>query len=252
SLIIPNSVTSIGSGAFRSCRGLTEVKVSSGNTVYEDREKNAIIEKSTNTIIQGFNCTDLSVLEEVTSIGKSAFAGCSGLTGELIIPDSITSIGNSAFSSCRGLTSVTIGDSVTSIRISAFSYCSGLTSVYIPSSVTTIFASSYSWSPFYNCSSSLVIYTDIANAESVPSGWGTYWNYRSSSATHTTNYGYTLEQYKSAVGLTFAPNSEKISGVEIEAIENGNSYQIDTSYLQKVILEEKEYVALPKKEIEIA
>ncbi|MBR2909799.1 MAG: leucine-rich repeat domain-containing protein, partial [Clostridia bacterium] len=54
SVTIGDSVTSIGFCAFEGCSGLTEVKVSSGNTVYEDRGKNAIIEKSTNTIIQGF------------------------------------------------------------------------------------------------------------------------------------------------------------------------------------------------------
>ena len=41
----------------------------------------------------------------------------------------VTSIGSSAFSGCSGLTSVTIGNSVTSIGWSAFSGCSGLKTV---------------------------------------------------------------------------------------------------------------------------
>ncbi|MBQ0120339.1 MAG: leucine-rich repeat protein, partial [Bacteroidales bacterium] len=45
------------------------------------------------------------------------------------IPNSVTSIGKSAFYKCSGLTSVTIGNSVTSIGSSAFYYCSKLTSV---------------------------------------------------------------------------------------------------------------------------
>ena len=73
----------------------------------------------------------------VTSIGWSAFDGCSGLTG-VTIPDSVTSIGSFAFSGCSGFTSVTIPDSVTSIDSFAFSGCSGLTSVTIPDSVTSI------------------------------------------------------------------------------------------------------------------
>jgi cell surface protein len=50
----------------------------------------------------------------------------------------VTSIGKSAFSYCRGLTSINIPNSVTSIGQYAFSDCSGLTSINIPNSVTSI------------------------------------------------------------------------------------------------------------------
>ena len=70
----------------------------------------------------------MTIPNSVTSIGGSAFSGCSGLTS-VTIPNSVTSIGDYAFSYCSGLTSVTIGNSVTSISSNAFSNCSGLTSV---------------------------------------------------------------------------------------------------------------------------
>ena len=93
-LVIPDSVTNIGSYAFYCCRGLTSVTIGNG----------------------------------VTSIGEYAFCGCTGLTS-VTIPDSVTSIGNRAFEDCTDLTSVTIGNSVTSIGNDAFWYCRGLTSV---------------------------------------------------------------------------------------------------------------------------
>ena len=89
--------------------------------------------------------TSVTIGNSVTSIGGSAFRGCSGLTS-VTIPNSVTSIGSSAFYYCYRLTSVTIGNSVTSIGGSAFSGCSGLTSVTIPNSVTSIGSSA-----FYYC-----------------------------------------------------------------------------------------------------
>ena len=73
----------------------------------------------------------------VTSIGGSAFSGCSGLTS-VTIPNSVESIEGSAFSGCSGLTSVTIPNSVKIIGIYVFQNCSSLTSVTIPNSVTSI------------------------------------------------------------------------------------------------------------------
>ena len=102
-ITIPNSVTSIGGGAFSRCSGLTSVTIGSG----------------------------------VTSIGDEVFYGCSGLTA-ITIPNSVTSIGWMAFYGCSGLTDVTIGNSVTSIGQYAFQECSKLTSVTIPNSVISI------------------------------------------------------------------------------------------------------------------
>ena len=77
------------------------------------------------------------VTYSVTSIGGSAFCGCSGLTS-VTIPNSVTSIGDYAFTCCSGLTSLTIPNSVTSIGAWAFEGCTGLTSVTIPSNVISI------------------------------------------------------------------------------------------------------------------
>ena len=96
----------------------------------------------------------------VTTIGKSAFSGCTNLasvtfdTGSQLttigeeafgrckltsvtIPDGVTTIGNGAFMSCSNLTSVTFGSGVETIGASAFDG-TGLTSITIPASVTSI------------------------------------------------------------------------------------------------------------------
>ena len=76
----------------------------------------------------------------VTSISDFAFYNCSGLTGNLTIPDFVASIGNSAFSGCSGFTgSLTISNSVNLIGNYAFHDCSGFTgNLTIPNSVITI------------------------------------------------------------------------------------------------------------------
>ena len=81
--------------------------------------------------------TELTLPSSVTSIGESAFDGCSGLT-KLTLPNSITSIGNCVFYGCRGLTELTLPNSVTSIGGNAFECCNGLTELILPNSVTSI------------------------------------------------------------------------------------------------------------------
>ena len=136
SIVIPDSVTSIGEYAFSGCGGLTSIVVEEGNAVYHSTG-NCLIETESKTLITGCNASVIPADGSVTSIGDNAFYGCSGLTS-ITIPDSVIRIGNDAFDGCSGLTSVTIGNSVTSIGREAFSGCSGLTCVTIPDSVTSI------------------------------------------------------------------------------------------------------------------
>ena len=89
--------------------------------------------------------TDITLPPGVNSIGSSAFRDCDGLT-DIILPPGLTSIGATAFSKCTGLTSVTIPEGVTSMGEYAFYDCTSLTSASIPEGVTAI-----SKSMFQNC-----------------------------------------------------------------------------------------------------
>ena len=82
----------------------------------------------------------LTIPNSVNTLDRCAFYGCSGFTGSLIIGNSVTSIGEFAFGMCTGLTgSLTIGNSVTTIGKQAFRNCSGFTgSLTIGSAVTSI------------------------------------------------------------------------------------------------------------------
>jgi len=136
-LVIPNSVTTIGDGAFSRCLFTGDL----------------VIPNSVTTIgFKAFQYSsftgNLTLSNSLTTIGDRAFYNCDDFTGHLVIPDSVTSIGEMAFESCSGFTGVTLGNALTTIGRRAFLWCSGLTgSLTIPESVTTIGQSAFSSCP---------------------------------------------------------------------------------------------------------
>jgi hypothetical protein len=159
SLILPESVTSIGHFAFTNCRCLTNVNIPP---------------LVTSIGVHAFNnCTSIATINipsAVTSIDFGAFSLFNGVisvneknnkyssidgvlfnkiqteliqfptsrTGSYTIPSSVIFIGNYAFEYCSGLTNITIPSSVASIGNYAFYYCTGLTTLEIPTSTTSI------------------------------------------------------------------------------------------------------------------
>jgi len=174
SIVIPNSIKSIGSYAFSNCTNLTNVVIPNN----EMRIPSYVFT----------NCTSLTSIiipENITDVESNAFYGCINLNSFIVdennakyisidgvlyqkdssteelalvcypaakiglifqIPDNVTSIRNYAFSFCQILTKVIASDSLRSISTFAFYNCSSLTTVDLTKNVTFV-----NDSAFYHC-----------------------------------------------------------------------------------------------------
>lgn len=163
-IIVPDSVTVIGDGAFYNCHEVEEIRLPStlkkiGGAVFagcqnlaETRIPDGV--KKLNSAEVAFmkvgmfeNCKNLQKVwlpENLTQIGDNSFSMCSELK-EIILPKALQKIGKNAFCGCP-LSSIVIPEKVVSIGEFAFAKCVQLNNVIFKGSSIKI-----GKGVFYNC-----------------------------------------------------------------------------------------------------
>ncbi len=145
-IVIPDSVETIGSGAFDSClllrsvklgKGvkaiignpftdcelLSKIEVSANNKYFSSDEYGVLFNKNKTALISfpsGLVISEYTVPNGVEKIGASAFANNSKITA-VYLPSSVKEIGSMAFSSCLSLKTITGPDTLYKVGLDAFS-----------------------------------------------------------------------------------------------------------------------------------
>ncbi len=141
-VVIPDSVTHIGTEAFASCGDLESVETSAvliGAAAFSNCKnlKSVTLKGSITRIDSGAfeNCQSLESIvfpSTVTEIGNRAFFNCSALKN-IGLPFCVRSIGEQAFMYCGSIETLVIPQYLESIGENAFSYCHGVSSIRVES-----------------------------------------------------------------------------------------------------------------------
>ena len=248
---ISGSITQLSDYAFRNCAKLKEVSITSslqsvGNAAFQHctgLEEISLPDSVTAIGMSAFHdCTSLTEITlpaKLTGLGSSVFYGCTALK-EIVIPQNVLKVQEYTFLDCKSLEKVTISSDVTAIEQAAFMRCTSLTEVTIPASVTSIASEAFysdsalarvtvlgtglesiADNAFSNCSGSLVMVHDCANA--VAADYATAHNL-TTELTHEWNTDYTTDKKATCV----EPGVESIHCKNCDTIKEGSEREIST------------------------
>ena len=139
SVDIPASVDAISSDAFTDCNNLESFIVSEENTMFSSIN-GVLYDKNQQILIQypaGKKDTTYTVPSGTIIISKGAFYNNANLEN-VTIANTVQSLGETAFSYCTNLKKVILFEGIDTIPATAFDACSSLIEVYIPKNVMTI------------------------------------------------------------------------------------------------------------------
>ena len=116
SLCIPDSVMTIGRGAFSNCNLLGDVTIGAGVTSIKGDDSYWNESSIPNYGAFSFcsSLTNVTLGLNLTTIGGYSFYGCESLR-KVVVPDSVAIIGRKAFYNCVRMSSATLGSGLVSI-----------------------------------------------------------------------------------------------------------------------------------------
>ena len=157
-VMLPASLTEIGSNAFKRCTSLNYIKLPNGFTTLGEgcfMECTSLF--TSDSPDETMTLEDIGMPANVSNIPRDCFSGCTGLGGTLTIPDQITTLDGNAFKGCTGINKVIIPvDFKYTKGQEPFNGCAGVTEIHYTYGQTGIMRDVYGIGSnadgnYYNC-----------------------------------------------------------------------------------------------------
>lgn len=223
SVVIPNSIKTIGRDAFRNLAGIKEVhlpnilawcevKMENGNANPIYNLFSSYSESKWGKLyIDGSEMTDIVIPEGVTEMERT-FYGYKKLSN-ITLPSTLKTLGDQTFANCIALKSVAVPASVESLG-SAFFGCEGLETVNIPAGVDNI-----SSTAFYSCKN----LKELTSSNPIPPVCSNDYTFDDCKTAKLIVPAESIDAYKAATGWKVFTVVEAIDTSAIESINDDDN-----------------------------